>query len=96
MDLLTDGCKGLVKGSDKPWGTAHAVLCARDVIKEPFAVINADDFYGRDGFEKAVQFLTTEVSPKKCASLATRLSKTLSENGTVSRGVCEANLKKIC
>src|SRR6185437_8892976 len=43
----------------KPWGTAHAVLCAKDAIKEPFAVINADDFYGRDAFEKAYKFLTT-------------------------------------
>src|SRR6476646_308903 len=46
----------------KPWGTAHAVLCAKDAIKEPFAVINADDFYGRDAFEKAYGFLTKEVS----------------------------------
>src|SRR5688500_2603091 len=46
----------------KPWGTAHAVLCAKDAIREPFAVINADDFYGRDAFEKAYEFLTREVS----------------------------------
>src|SRR3978361_1884965 len=43
----------------KPWGTGHALLCAKDAVKEPFAVINADDFYGRDAFEKAYQFLTT-------------------------------------
>jgi hypothetical protein len=48
----------------KPWGTAHAVLCAKDAIKEPFAVINADDFYGRDAFEKAYKFLTKDVNPK--------------------------------
>src|SRR5215213_2421873 len=45
----------------KPWGTAHAVLCAKDAVREPVAVINADDFYGRDSFEKAYRFLTTEV-----------------------------------
>ncbi|MEP6584154.1 MAG: sugar phosphate nucleotidyltransferase [Ginsengibacter sp.] len=75
----------------KPWGTAHAVLCAQDVIKEPFAVINADDFYGRDAFEKAATFLTGEVNPQTYCIIGYQLSKTLSENGTVSRGVCEAD-----
>ena len=75
----------------KPWGTAHAVLCAKDVIHEPFAVINADDFYGRDAFDKAVSFLNTEVSPKKYCIIGYELSKTISENGTVSRGVCVVN-----
>ncbi len=77
----------------KPWGTAHAVLCAKDVINEPFAVINADDFYGRDGFEKAAKFLTTEVSPETWCIIGYLLSKTLSENGTVSRGVCQVDNK---
>ena len=49
----------------KPWGTAHAVLCAKEAINEPFAVINADDFYGRDAFDKALKFITEEVSTKK-------------------------------
>ena len=75
----------------KPWGTAHAVLCAKEVISEPFAVINADDFYGRDAFEKAAAFLTGEVAPDKYCIIGYELSKTLSENGTVSRGVCEVN-----
>ena len=75
----------------KPWGTAHAVLCAKDVIKEPFAVINADDFYGRDAFEKAAKFLTTEAAPNKYCIIGYELAKTLSQNGTVSRGVCEVN-----
>ncbi|MBA2249563.1 MAG: nucleotidyltransferase [Chitinophagaceae bacterium] len=75
----------------KPWGTAHAVLCAKDAIAEPFAVINADDFYGRDAFEKAFQFLTTDVSPKKYCIIGYELPKTLSDNGTVSRGVCEVD-----
>jgi NDP-sugar pyrophosphorylase family protein len=72
----------------KPWGTAHAVLCARDIIKEPFAVINADDFYGRDAFEKAAAFLRTECNPEQHAIIGYELKKTLSDNGTVSRGVC--------
>ena len=75
----------------KPWGTAHAVLCAKNVISEPFAVINADDFYGRDAFEKAAKFLTTDVSSTKYSIIGYDLSKTLSENGTVSRGVCEVD-----
>lgn len=75
----------------KPWGTAHAVLCARDVIKEPFAVINADDFYGKDAFEKCVAFLTNEVSPKKQCLIGYELGNTISPHGTVSRGVCEVD-----
>ena len=75
-------------GRTKPWGTAHAVLCAKEAINEPFAVINADDFYGRDAFEKAADFLTREVSKKKYCIIGYELSKTLSANGTVSRGVC--------
>ena len=72
----------------KPWGTAHAVLCAKEKIEEPFAVINADDFYGRDAFQKAYVFLTAEVRPDLYAIIGYELSKTLSEHGTVSRGVC--------
>lgn len=75
----------------KPWGTAHAVLCAKDTIKEPFAVINADDFYGRDAFEKAYVFLTRDVNSKLHCIIGYELAKTLSENGTVSRGVCQVD-----
>jgi len=75
----------------KPWGTAHAVLCAKDAIKEPFAVINADDFYGRDAFEKAYKFLTTDVNPRLHCIIGYELAKTLSDNGTVSRGVCQVD-----
>ncbi|MDQ2721395.1 MAG: sugar phosphate nucleotidyltransferase [Bacteroidota bacterium] len=90
MDSFTEGFQSL-EPRTKPWGTAHAVLCAKDVIKEPFAVINADDFYGRDAFEKAAKFLTNEVSPKKYCIIGYALSKTLSENGSVSRGVCDVD-----
>jgi NDP-sugar pyrophosphorylase family protein len=75
----------------KPWGTAHAVLCAKDAIKEPFAVINADDYYGRDAFEKAAAFLKNDCNPEQHAIIGYQLSKTLSANGTVSRGVCVVN-----
>ncbi len=77
----------------KPWGTAHAVLCAKDSVKEPFAVINADDFYGRDAFKKAHSFLTTECSPGLYSIIGYELVKTLSDNGSVSRGVCEVDDK---
>lgn len=73
----------------KPWGTAHAVLCARDVIHEPFAVINADDFYGRDAFEKCASFLRKDVSPEKYCLIGYELGNTVSPHGSVSRGVCE-------
>ena len=72
----------------KPWGTAHAVLCAMEKVNEPFAVINADDFYGYDAFEKASNFLESECSADRYAILGYDLLKTLSENGTVNRGVC--------
>ncbi len=75
----------------KPWGTAHAVLCAKDAIKEPFAVINADDFYGRDAFEKAYKFLTSDCSDRLFSLIGYELSRTLSENGSVSRGVCKVD-----
>lgn len=75
----------------KPWGTAHAVLCARDVVKEPFAVINADDFYGTDSFKKAADFLNNGCNDKTAAIIGYELAKTLSAHGTVSRGVCEVN-----
>jgi len=90
MESFTEGFK-VPESRTKPWGTAHAVLCAKDFIHEPFAVINADDFYGRDGFEKAVKFLTGEVAPETWCIIGYQLSKTLSENGTVSRGVCQAD-----
>lgn len=75
----------------KPWGTGHAVLCAKELINEPFAVINADDFYGKDAFVKAAAFLNDDCSAKKYAIIGYELEKTLSEHGSVSRGVCEVD-----
>src|SRR6218665_3608415 len=72
----------------KPWGTAHAVLCAKDTIKEPFAVINADDFYGRGAFESVASFFAGD--PKGAhAMVGYTLKNVLSENGSVSRGCGE-------
>ena len=73
----------------KPWGTAHAVLAARDAVKEPFCVINADDYYGFDAFEKMAKFLTTEVADDKYSLIGYQIDKTLSDYGSVSRGVCK-------
>jgi choline kinase len=81
------------EGRTKPWGTGHAILCASDVVKEPFAVINADDYYGRDAFIKAAAFLKNECNEKTYAIIGYQLGKTLSENGSVSRGVCEVDEK---
>jgi NDP-sugar pyrophosphorylase family protein len=75
----------------KPWGTAHAVLCAREAVREPFAVINADDFYGRDAFEKACNFLTGECNDSTWAIIGYELLNTLSAHGTVNRGVCQVD-----
>ncbi|GAB4092267.1 glycosyltransferase family protein [Flaviaesturariibacter terrae] len=75
----------------KPWGTSHAILCAQTAVSGPFAVINADDFYGEDGFEKASQFLQNECNERTYALVGYQLSKTLSENGSVSRGVCQVD-----
>lgn len=71
----------------KPWGTAHAVLCCKDVVKEPFAVINADDYYGKSAFVKTAEFLKNNNSDYCMTGF--RLVNTLTENGYVSRGVCE-------
>ena len=90
MDSYLDGLQVPAERT-KPWGTGHAVLCAKEVIKEPFAVINADDFYGEDAFVKAADFLNNRCSQKQYAIIGYELEKTLSEHGSVSRGVCEVD-----
>ena len=74
----------------KPWGTAHAVLSCRDMIDGPFAVINADDYYGPDGFAAIYEYLTTHKDGEKqeYCMVGYKLENTVTENGTVSRGVC--------
>jgi hypothetical protein len=95
IDALPEGFT-TPAGREKPWGTGHAVWCAREAVKENFAVINADDFYGADSFERLAKFLATagrkagpaEGFPAEYAIVGFRLSNTLSEHGAVSRGVC--------
>ncbi|MGC4232012.1 MAG: sugar phosphate nucleotidyltransferase [Niabella sp.] len=87
LDMYLDGV-AIPEERTKPWGTGHAVLCTKNVVKTPFAVINADDFYGFDAFKKAVEFLTTECDEKTYAVIGYPLMNTLSEHGTVNRGVC--------
>ncbi len=70
----------------KPFGTQHALLCTKDALDAPFAVINADDFYGYEAFELAYEFLTTQAADGKYASLGYELKNTLSDNGSVTRG----------
>ncbi|MFN5425858.1 MAG: nucleotidyltransferase, partial [Bacteroidota bacterium] len=78
-------------GRTKPWGTAHALLCCQGHLNEPFAIINADDFYGRDAFVKAHAFLTQQCNEQTHCIIGYGLNNTLSDNGTVSRGVCTVN-----
>lgn len=89
LDKLPEGYS-IPEGRVKPYGTGHAVLCAKDAIPGPFAVINADDFYGRGGFEKIAKFLMEVQDDDKYryAFVGFELHKTLTENGSVARGVC--------
>ena len=76
----------------KPWGTAHAIRAARNVVREPFAAINADDFYGRDAFAKLAEFLKRPAPADallRFAMVGYRLDLTLSDNGSVARGICK-------
>lgn len=77
-------------GRTKPWGTGHAVLAAAPLLREPFAAINADDYYGSSGFVELAEFLKTAV-PSHYAMVGYRLEKTLSDHGSVSRGICRAD-----
>lgn len=91
VDALPTGIAP-VGGREKPWGTGHAVWCARDAVRGNFAVVNADDFYGADSFRRLAGFLrplppAADV-PARFAMVGFRLANTLSEHGTVSRGVC--------
>ncbi len=90
IDTLPEGFT-VPQGREKPWGTNHAVMMGEDVIKEPFAVLNCDDFYDRDAFMVMAKFLSDlpEGSTGKYAMVGFRVDNTLSESGTVSRGICE-------
>jgi len=85
------------EGRVKPWGTNHAVMMGADVIQEPFAVINCDDFYGRDSFQVMGKWLSElpEGSKNTYAMVGFRVGNTLSESGTVSRGICGTDSKNL-
>ena len=89
LDALPEGFS-VPEGREKPWGTNHALLMGKEVIREPFAVINCDDFYGRDSFQVMGKFLSAlpEGSQNVYSMVGFRVGNTLSESGTVSRGVC--------
>ena len=88
VDKVPEGCTYNPERT-KPWGTNHAVLMAKDLIREPFAVINADDFYGRESFQVLADYLkSVEGTTGKYCMVGYRVANTLSENGSLSRGVC--------
>lgn len=88
MNNLPDGyTKPLER--EKPWGTAHAILCAKDLINEPFAIINADDFYGRDAYYVVSRFLKNNVKDNNYCLIGYKVQNTLTENGSVKRGICK-------
>ena len=87
LDRLPAGYS-IPEGRTKPWGTAHAVLCAKELVPGTFAAINADDFYGSGAFLEAANFLSSPHAENEHAMVAYRVENTLTENGSVSRGVC--------
>jgi NDP-sugar pyrophosphorylase family protein len=90
LDMLPPGFS-VPAGREKPWGTTHAIWCARDAVRGPFAAINADDFYGRDAFSQLAVWLNANsgnAQPASFSMVGYRLDNTLSDHGSVSRGVC--------
>jgi len=81
----------LPEGREKPWGTGHAILMAKEVINEPFAAINADDFYGAEAYKVIAEYLRNLTDPQKYAMVGYQLNNTLSDFGSVSRGICVTN-----
>jgi len=90
LDMLPEGF-AIPEGRVKPWGTGHAAMCAKEQIDAPFAVINADDYYGREAFEAMAKFLMEDAGDDAHAMVGYKVENTLTENGSVSRGVCELN-----
>jgi NDP-sugar pyrophosphorylase family protein len=101
LDVLVQDIKDIPKGvsliteREKPWGTAHAVWTARNVISGDFVIINADDYYGQNAFEGAAEFMKNNQSSSNFALVAYNLKNTLSEFGSVSRGVCKVENKRL-
>ncbi|MEO1262089.1 MAG: sugar phosphate nucleotidyltransferase [Bacteroidota bacterium] len=94
MDTFVPDAPGQVE-REKPWGTGHAILVAKEVVNEPFVAINADDYYGYAGFEKMADFLTKSSRPDHYSMVGYVLENTLSDNGTVSRGICSMDANNL-
>ncbi|RIJ47878.1 nucleotidyltransferase [Maribellus luteus] len=98
LDMLPEGYT-LPEGREKPWGTAHAILVAKGAVKEPFCALNADDFYGKNAYKVMADFLTSSTDDSEYSMVGYQLRNTLSDHGSVSRGLCEvdknSNLVKI-
>ena len=92
LDKLPAGYE-VPEGRTKPWGTGQAVLVAKDLLTEPFAVINADDYYGKEAFKQLHTYLTTEAKGTDFCMAGFQLKNTLSDNGGVTRGVCKVDDK---
>ncbi len=90
VDKVPSGCKYNPE-REKPWGTGHAVLCCKELVNAPFIVINSDDYYGADAYSQLAEFLRGRSTAGEYAMAGYILSNTLTENGTVSRGVCEVD-----
>lgn len=89
LDVLPDGYS-VPLNRVKPWGTGHAILCCKDAVKENFAIINSDDFYGRNAYQVIANFLKNNKDDSKYAMAGYMVKNTLTENGAVKRGVCQA------
>ena len=90
LDMLPEGYS-VPEGRTKPWGTAHAVLCAKEAVQGPFAVINADDFYGRSAYSALFDFLRADRDGSEHAMVAYLLKNTVTEYGSVARGICRVD-----
>ncbi len=90
LDNLPEGFT-VPAGREKPWGTAHAILVTKDVIKEPFCALNADDFYGYNAYRVMADFLKNSTHPTEYSMVGYKLRNTLSDFGSVSRGICDVD-----
>lgn len=108
VEYVFQGKLDVLKERTKPWGTGHAILCCKDVVKDNFAIINADDFYGQDAFQTAANYMKKlDKESTNFALVGYKVKNTLSENGAAKRGVCpikngflsdiiESSIEKIC
>lgn len=97
LEDIPEQYRGMADKRKKPWGTGQAVLCCRDVVKEPFLVINADDYYGKEAYQKAYEYLTkkAENDGYSACMIGFMLKNTLSDNGGVTRGICKVDDRRM-